>query len=67
MSITSKLTIVDNVPSDPWKFARDLEIEQVHYPEYNTVLRNAQRHNVLFNKGRYFETSIYHEETRQIK
>jgi hypothetical protein len=42
-------------PKDPWNFAKAIEYKQ------DSKLLNG-RHNILFNKGRYFETSIYNKD-----
>jgi len=44
----------DGRPKDPWSFAKAVERSQ----EYNKM---QQSHTILFNKGRYFETSIYNK------
>lgn len=43
-------------PKEPWKFKDKLQYSQ------DTKLINGYSHSVLFNKGRYFETSIYNKE-----
>lgn len=57
MSITSTLLNetypAPNVPADPWKFGTDIQASQGY-----KFLQDA-RHKILFNKGRYFETTIY--------
>ena len=42
-------------PEDPYKFAKDIESKQ-------HTSKDCGYHKVLFNKGRYFETSIYNKE-----
>ena len=42
------------VPKDPCKFGRSIEYSQPRGLE--------GRHKILFNKGRYFETSFYNKE-----
>lgn len=39
-------------PKDPWSFAKEIERNQDRNNCWTT-------HKILFNKGRYFETSIY--------
>lgn len=41
-------------PTDAWKYGKDIEANQ------DKGLNRS--HNILFNKGRYFETSIYDKE-----
>lgn len=57
MSITSTCITEKHLgneqPKEAWKFAKDIE--------YSQPILNA-KHNILFNKGRYFETSIYNKE-----
>jgi hypothetical protein len=59
MSITSACRLDNNGrPEQPWEFARALEASQP------TTLKHYYNHKVLFNKGRYFETSVYESELR---
>lgn len=59
MSITANtLTEIhcgNSQPKDPWKFGMDIQCSQ--------PTNLLGRHTILFNKGRYFETSIYNKET----
>lgn len=42
-------------PEDPYQFGKNIQWAQdSHIRQYH-----ERKHNVLFNKGRYFETSIY--------
>ena len=60
-TITSKVELHSTnsreVPKDPYKFGTDIQ--------YSQSRDLPHRHNVLFNKGRYFETSIYDKELRE--
>lgn len=57
-NITSTIELEEHcgnlVPKDPWSFAKSVENAQC-YDE----LKGAMIHSILFNKGRYFETSMY--------
>ncbi len=60
MSITA-LVITEgprNTPVDPYKFGKDIE--------YSQPVNLNGRHKVLFNKGRYFETSIYDKNILEV-
>jgi hypothetical protein len=58
MSFTSDCPLDDRkCPKDPFKFGRDIE----HSQSYD--LHGS--HKILFNKGRYFETSIYDKDLRE--
>lgn len=43
-------------PKDPWSFGKSIERQQ----EFARL--KAGTHTILFNKGRYFETSIYNKK-----
>lgn len=52
--ITNKVELDKfNTPKDPWKFAREIESSQGRSNDYKS------NHSILFNKGRYFETTLY--------
>lgn len=59
-TITSQAVLEEhcgiNVPKDPWKLGKDIQYSQPHSLNNN--------HTILFNKGRYFETSIYDKKLR---
>lgn len=59
-SITESIELEEHCgnmqPKDPWKFAKAVESSQ----EWRTL--GQASHRILFNKGRYFETSIYNKE-----
>lgn len=44
------------VPKDPWKFAKTVQNQQ----DSKNLTHN---HSILFNKGQYFETSLYEANT----
>ena len=53
MSITANTPLDANQkPENPWKFGTDIQ-----YSQPRELLQS--NHSILFNKGRYFETSIY--------
>lgn len=56
MSITAKTAVEQHigqdVPVDPYKFGTDIQFSQSSSRTFNG------RHRILFNKGRYFETTI---------
>lgn len=58
-SITETIELKENIgvlqPKDPYSFAKNIEANQ----EYNNL---DTRHTILFNKNRYFETTIYNKE-----
>lgn len=56
MSFTANC-LLDNraYPVDPFKFGKDVQYSQDR-------INLEGRHKVLFNKGRYFETSIYNKD-----
>lgn len=43
------------IPKDPYKFAKDIECTQDSHGQH-------EKHMILFNKGRYFETTIRNKE-----
>lgn len=45
-------------PKDPYKFATSIQYAQ-------DVMSLQNMHTILFNKGRYFETSIQNEDLRE--
>lgn len=54
------------VPKDPYKFAKDIQHAQERYKSIGSFERIlSEEHKILFNKGRYFETSIYNAEIRE--
>ncbi len=59
-NITSTIELEDHngnsIPKDAWSFGKAIENNQ----DYSKL--NNGRHNILFNKGRYFETSIYNKD-----
>jgi hypothetical protein len=59
MSVTANTVVIDNVPQDAYQFARQLEAIQPQSLPYDG------KQNVLFNKGRYFETSVYNQEQKE--
>lgn len=57
--VTDKVELdTHGLPVDPWGFAKAIESNQ----EYNAFER---RQTILFNKGRYFEGSVYDQEVRE--
>lgn len=59
MSITSKTPLGDapsgvNVPADPYNFGKAIQYSQPSRYKYDY----KGEHTILFNKGRYFETTI---------
>lgn len=61
-NITSTIELEEHCgflqPKDPWKFAKDIEVSQP------TSLISNRSHTILFNKGRYFETTIIDKSLR---
>lgn len=61
-SITSKLVLEEHCglhqPKDPWAFATAVQASQKNRT-------SSDIHTILFNKGRYFETTIYNSKIRQ--
>jgi hypothetical protein len=58
-NITSTIELKEHCgtlePKDPWKFAKDIQNSQ-------ECKLGSAKHSILFNKGRYFETSLYNEQ-----
>ena len=58
-NITSTIELKEHCgtlePKDPWKFAKDIQNSQ-------ECKLGSAKHIILFNKGRYFETSLYNEQ-----
>lgn len=68
MSLTSTVVTEQHgtltVPKDPYKFAKDIQYSQ---PSSTGFWRT--KHKILFNKGRYFETSFggYESEAKVLE
>lgn len=58
MSITSLCITEEHCgntqPKDAWRFGKDIQ-----HSQSREITLTGGRHTVLFNKGRYFETSFY--------
>jgi len=64
MSITKAVKTEDHlgnqVPVNPWKLGMDIQCSQD-----TALIRTGEIHTVLFNKGRYFETTIHDANLRR--
>jgi hypothetical protein len=66
MSITAQVLTEQHgtltIPADPYKFAKAIQYSQPKRSEMLECLAAVGEHTILFNKGRYFETSIYNPQ-----